>query len=85
MVPAIASLTSFAHMVFLVVFVNLWAFVMPSAPSGCSAALHYYIFMFGLLMCFALMLVLELGLIQAGMKGLEMENEVLSPPFSPSF
>ena len=63
MVPAIAVLTSTAHALFLI-------FVVPPADSaGCPAALHYNVFMVGLLACFGLMLVLELTLIYAGMKG----------------
>ena len=74
MVPAIAVLTSTAHAFFLLVFGVLWFAVVPSpdAANGgfkCAAALHYDIFMVGLLACFGLMLVLELALIYAGMKG----------------
>jgi len=69
MVPLIAVLTSFAHLCFLIIFGVLWGVVVPVAPKGCPAALHYNIFMIGLLVIFALMLLLELGLIYAGMKG----------------
>jgi len=70
MVPAIAVLTSTAHALFLIIFGVLWFFVVPPADSaGCPAALHYNVFMVGLLACFGLMLVLELALIYAGMKG----------------
>ena len=75
MVPAIAVLTSTAHAFFLVVFGVLWGVVVPPADAasggfaGCPAALHYDIFMVGLLACFGIMLVLELALIYAGMKG----------------
>jgi hypothetical protein len=77
MVPAIAVLTSAAHALFLLVFGVLWfAFVPPADAAsggfaGCPAALHYDVFMVGLLACFGLMLVLELALIYAGMKGAE--------------
>lgn len=74
MVPAIAVLTSTAHALFLLVFGVLWFVVVPPADAAtggfsCPAALHYDIFMFSLLVCFGLMLILELALIYAGMKG----------------
>ena len=78
MVPAIAVLTSTAHALFLVVFGILWWMVIPPADvmsggfAGCPAALHYDIFMVGLLACFGLMLILELALIYTGMKGKKM-------------
>lgn len=74
MVPAIAVLTSTAHALFLVLFGFLWLAVVPPADAAtggfsCPAALHYDVFMIGLLACFGLMLILELALIYAGMKG----------------
>ena len=80
MVPAIAVLTSSAHALFLLIFGVLWFLVVPPADAasggfaGCRAALHYDIFMFGLLACFGLMLVLELALIFFGMKGILYSN-----------